>query len=375
MKKLIFTLVVTMITTFSLTAQTVVSSKLFDDVYVGVSTGGAAWLHPYDMNFDGFVNSMHSVSQVRLGKLITPTLGFELDGEVGMAYRSTFVDHLALGGNALFNVNNMVHKYKGNPDRVELVPFVGINWYHTYGDVSNNIGAKMGTYLNFNLGKDRKWQINVIPSINYVLTDNGFHDLMNGQPKFDSQRAYLNMQVGLTYKFKNSKKTHNFVLCPYSFTADEYNALKKEIAEYENALNKARDEYNEQAKLVVKQQQEIDYLKARDMNIENIIMANSAIGFEIGKSKILPTHKAALETIAEAVKDTDTKLTIVGYADAKTGNKSRNLKLSEERALAVKNALVILGVNPNNINVDFMGDTVQPFGENDMNRVVVFKTK
>ena len=72
---------------------------------------------------------MHSVSGVRVGKYITPVVGFELDMEVGMANHDKFVDHTMFGGNLMMNLNNTIHRYKGEPDRVEVVPFVGIGWH------------------------------------------------------------------------------------------------------------------------------------------------------------------------------------------------------------------------------------------------------
>ena len=375
MRKLIFMLVAMMFATISMSAQTVVSSKLFDDVYVGVNTGASMWLHPHTMGYDDHKDAIRSVSSLRVGKYLTPVVGFELEGEVGMANHEKFVDHLMLGGNLMFNVNHMVHKYKGQPDRFEFVPFVGIGWFHTYDAVTNNISSKMGAQVNYNFGKKRNWQINLIPSMNYIMTDNGFGK-MTGQPRLDVHRAYLNGEVGVTYKFKNSKKTHNFVLCPYSYTKTDYDALKKLLSESDKALADAHAKNKELKDLLMSKQTEIDALNEREMVVnETIVMVNAPIGFEIGKSKILKTQKAALETIANAVKDTDTKLNVVGYADAKTGSKARNLKVSEERANAVKDALVKLGVKPENVNVMFMGDTEQPFGDNDMNRVVVFSVK
>lgn len=365
-------MVAMMFATISLSAQTVVSSKLTDDVYVGINTGASMWLHPHTMGYDGHRDAIRSVSSLRVGKYLLPTVGFELEGQVGMANRDKFVDHLMLGGNLLFNVNNMVHKYKGEPDKFEFVPFVGIGWHHTYDVVTNNIASKMGMQVNYNFGKEKQWQVNLIPSINYIMTDNGF-GTMTGQPRFDVHRAYLNGQVGVTYKFKNSKKTHNFVVCPYSYSKTDYEALKKLLDESNQALVNANTKNKEYGDLLMAKQKEIDALNAREMVVnETVVLVNAPIGFEIGKSKLLKTQRAALETIADAVKDTDTKLNVVGYADAKTGSKARNLKLSEERANVVKDALVKLGVKEENINVVYMGDTEQPFKDNDLNRVVVF---
>ena len=374
MRKLIFMLVA-LFATFSLSAQTVVSSKLTDDVYVGVNTGVSMWMHAHTMGYDGHRDAIRSVSSVRVGKYLLPTVGFELEGQVGMANRDKFVDHVMLGGNLLFNVNNMVHKYKGEPDKFEFVSFVGLGWHHTTDVVTNNIASKMGMQVNYNFGKEKQWQINLIPSMNYVMTDNGFGK-MTGQPRFDIHRAYLNGQVGVTYKFRNSKKTHNFVLCPYKYTKDDYDKWVKLMNESDKALATAHSKNKEYSDLLMAKQKEIDALNAREMVVnETVVLVNAPIGFEIGKSKLLKTQRAALETIADAVKGTDTKLNVVGYADAKTGTKARNLKLSEERAMVVKDALVKLGVKEENINVVYMGDTEQPFKENDLNRVVVFSVK
>lgn len=374
MKKLIFMLVA-LFATISLSAQTVSSSRWSDNIYVSVGTGASSWLHPIDMGHNGFRDGIHSVSSLRVGKYVTPVVGFELDGEVGMAYHDKFVDHTTVGGNLLFNVNNMVHKYKGQPDKVEVVPFVGIGWRHTYDYITNNISVKTGTQVNFNMGSARKWQINIIPTINYILTDNGFTDGPTGQPNFDSQRAYLNCQVGVTYKLMNSNGSHNFTLCPYTYTSVDYEKLKSLLTETNSMVTKMDKSNKDYETLLMEKQKEIDNLLARDMVVENVVYVNSAVGFEIGKSKVLNVHHATLQTLADAVKNTDTKLTVVGYADAKTGTKARNLKLSQERADNVKNLLVKMGVKPDNINVIAKGDTEQPFSENDTNRAVIFITK
>ena len=369
MKKFIFMLVV-MFSSLSLNAQTVEYSKFTDNFYVGVNTGASGWLHPHTINHSTFLNSMHSVSGVRVGKYITPVVGFELNMEVGMANHNKFVDHTTFGGNLMMNLNNAIHRYKGEPDKVEVVPFVGIGWSRTYGTVINNIASKFGSQVNFNMGKEKKWQINVIPSINYIMTDNGF-GMMTGQPRFDAHRAIVNMQVGVTYKFKNSNGKHNFTTCPYSYTKADYEKLLNTIKECDEMLSKAKDEKAVLNNIILDKQKEIDKLNAREMTVVENINVNSAVGFEIGKADIHYTQKAGLLNLVEMVKGSDTKLIVVGYADAKTGSKARNLKLSDMRANAVKKFLVDNGVKEENVTVEFKGDTEQMYSENEVNRVVV----
>ena len=62
--------------------------------------------------------------------------------------------------------------------------------------------------------------------------------------------------------------------------------------------------------------------------------------------------------MAEVIKecDSDVVYTITGYADAVTGNKEINDRLSKARAEAVFNCLVNeFGVNPNQLRVDYKG--------------------
>lgn len=67
----------------------------------------------------------------------------------------------------------------------------------------------------------------------------------------------------------------------------------------------------------------------------------------------------------------ETKVTVTGYADAGTGNPKINMKYSEGRAENVAKALTDAGIDAARIHVDAKGDTVQPFSENDKNRVTI----
>ena len=65
-------------------------------------------------------------------------------------------------------------------------------------------------------------------------------------------------------------------------------------------------------------------------------------------------------------------IAIAGHADKGTGNKRINQKLSEQRAAAVKAFLTERGVAESRIvSCVANGDRVQPFAENDLNRVVI----
>jgi outer membrane protein OmpA-like peptidoglycan-associated protein len=65
------------------------------------------------------------------------------------------------------------------------------------------------------------------------------------------------------------------------------------------------------------------------------------------------------------------KVQVTGYADAGTGNARINMKYSQNRADAVVKALTEGGISSDRITSEAKGDTVQPFTENDMNRVAI----
>ena len=62
---------------------------------------------------------------------------------------------------------------------------------------------------------------------------------------------------------------------------------------------------------------------------------------------------------------------VKSYADAKTGNAQKNMELSKQRCEKAVKALVDAGVPSSAITSNYYGDTIQPFAENDKNRVTI----
>ncbi len=62
---------------------------------------------------------------------------------------------------------------------------------------------------------------------------------------------------------------------------------------------------------------------------------------------------------------------VKSYADKGTGNPPYNKKLAAQRAEKAVKALVDAGVPKSSITSSSYGDTVQPFSENDKNRVSI----
>lgn len=65
------------------------------------------------------------------------------------------------------------------------------------------------------------------------------------------------------------------------------------------------------------------------------------------------------------------KVEVKSYADAKTGNPGLNMELSRQRNEKAVKALTKAGVPASAITSSYYGDTIQPFAENDKNRVTI----
>ena len=97
------------------------------------------------------------------------------------------------------------------------------------------------------------------------------------------------------------------------------------------------------------------------------------IFFLINKYDIRQSEAQKVKDIADYMnKYPNSKVTVTGYADAGTGNDRINDRLAAQRADAVVKALKEqYGISASRISYDSKGARVQPFAENDMNRVSI----
>ena len=93
--------------------------------------------------------------------------------------------------------------------------------------------------------------------------------------------------------------------------------------------------------------------------------------FELDSDVISDEEAAKLVDFIEWLNKYDRTVAICGYADVQTGRPKYNMGLSKRRVENVQKFLVEHGVDASRITSDYKGDTVQPFAENDLNRVVI----
>lgn len=356
----------TLMLTASISAQekAVKTSQITDNVFVGINGGGSWSL----MNRDSkFWNNVNPMATIKVGRYITPTTGLQVSFEAGAREGGKcFVDHTTLTVDGLLNMSNLFGGYKGSPRVFEVVGVLGTGWFHTYGNVSNSAAVKGAVELNFNLGKEKAWQLNIVPTYTYL-------------PAKAIENSYVAVMAGVTYKFKNSNGTHNFVLVDVR-NQSEIDLLNAEI----NSLREKADilaKQNEQNQSVINNQMKtIEDLtecckKARET--KEVVSLSNMVSFTIGNADVAETQMANLAQIAKVLNENaDLNIEIKGYADKDTGTEELNQKLSEERAQNVKDVLVnTFNVDGNRISTVGLGATEQLFDENNWNRVAIFVSK
>jgi outer membrane protein OmpA-like peptidoglycan-associated protein len=104
--------------------------------------------------------------------------------------------------------------------------------------------------------------------------------------------------------------------------------------------------------------------KPQPKKIEQVLKdAFNNLNFEFNKSVILPESFASLDELASVMAQTTWSLKLSGYTDNK-GSDSYNLKLSENRAKAVKDYLINQGIDQNRIQSKGYG-SANPIAPND----------
>ena len=339
-------------------AQTVTESKTFDNFYVGINGGvatkatGHAWLKGLNPN-----------AGLRIGRWFTPVFGLAVESNAYFSnkpYKSTGTVVRFLNSSLLGTVNfsNWFGGYKGEPRCFEVVGLYGLGWGHLFGtpeslfdgdDVlfhqylrskqithRNNLTSKAAIDLVFNLGEKKAWQFYVEPSITWGLNDAVYDggypmaSLGHSTMQYNINKAYVQLNAGFIYKFKNSNGTHNFTVAQLRNQA-EIDALNAEI-------NRLRGELAQKPKEIVKEVEVIKEVAGKDVVREVKVEDLVFVTFAQGKSELTADARKALAVIQPGK-----HVQIVGTASPE-GNPELNQKLSQARADAVAEYLLTRGV-------------------------------
>lgn len=358
MKKLVLMLAAASMAA-SVSAQTVAESKTFDNIYVGINGGvatkttGHKWLSDLDPN-----------AGIRIGRYFTPVFGLAIEGNAYFSNKpwgSTGTVVRATNASLLGTVNlsNWFGGYKGEPRTFEVSALYGLGWMHVFTNNKlvkaatenqrNRMTSKAALDFAFNFGSAKQFQFYVEPSINFaflgqskskelVATGNPLAPVavadhqeyrykaasQAGQPAYNINNSFVQLNAGLVYKFANSNGTHNFTIVTPRDQA-EIDALNAQINELRNRKPEVI------TKEVVK---EVSSVKVKEFTVSDLVF----VTFAQGKSALTNDAKAALNNVKEGV-----HVQVVGTASPE-GSKELNDRLSQARADVVANYLKGRGV-------------------------------
>lgn len=369
MKK-IFTLFAGLMAAATLSAQTVLESKTFDNVYIGINGGlatkatGHAWLKDMNPNVG-----------LRIGRNFTPVFGLAAESNVYFKNTNghttgTVVNGMNTSLLGTTNLTNLFGGYNGEPRLFELTALYGLGWGHVFGHPTKAYKADMLTSkaafdFGFNLGQKKAWQLYIEPAMIWALNGNGYQGV-----KYDVNRASFQLNVGLVYKFKNSNGSHNFVVAQLRDQA-EIDILNNKINDLRGELASKDDEIADMDRQIAELKQQL--ADCQNQTTTACERLQPVVIFRQGKSTIDRAQYASIELIAKYMKDNqDAKVEIKGYASPE-GSAKFNQKLSQARANAVKKALVKrYNISADRIEAKGMGATNKLSERVEFNRVATF---
>ena len=344
----------------SASAQTVAESKTFDNIYIGINGGVATKTTGHK-----WLSDLNSNAGLRLGRYFTPVFGLAVEGNAyfsnkpwhstGTVVRATNVSLLGT-----VNLSNWFGGYKGEPRVFEVSALYGLGWMHVFTNNKqfekdteyqrNRMTSKAALNFAFNFGAEKLWQIYVEPSINFAFlgqatkkmdvidpahpanpkrvdyaVDYRYKASTNaGQPAYNINNSFVQLNAGIIYKFKNSNGTHNFTIVTPRDQA-EIDALNAQINELRNR----------KPEVITKEVEVVKEVPAvKEFTVSDLVF----VTFAQGKYNLTKEAKAALDNIKEG-----SHVQVVGTASPE-GSAALNQKLSEKRATVVANYLSGRGV-------------------------------
>lgn len=359
---------------------TFVKNGFWDNWFIGA--GASANMYFGDNDAQAATHSrVNFMPTIQVGKWNSPLWGIrgKLDGgrlhtfssvksDADVMHRMNMVSgHVDL----MWNVTNTFLKY--NSKRVyNFIPYAGIGfafgWRHS-GNFQNPegitlmTGSKNSKSATINAGIINSFRLsnrlNLDVELSGSLLQDRFDKKIGGKYSTD---AMAGVSASVVYKLGKADFTEAILL--------DQNLIDG----LNNEINKLRAENAELAK------RPVNCPEPQVKVVEKVVEVgakspNNFVVFRINSANIDRAQEINVYNAAKFLQDNpNAKVKVVGYADKKTGTPAYNEKLSEKRAKNVANALINkYTIDSNRVQVEWKGDAVQPFSNNNAwNRVAIF---
>ncbi len=340
------------------------TNRFWHNWFVSVAGGTQVYYGDHDKQCD-YADRLAPALDVAVGKWFTPGLGLRLVYS-GLQIKGATQDHTHCTGNevpgkgghgywlteqkfnmgnihadVLFNMSNLLCGY--NEKRVwNCSPYAGVGFAMVYDKpFAHEISGNIGVLNTFRLCDAL--------SLNFDFRAMYVNDRFDGEESGRFGEGLWTTTLGLTYRFKERGWDKSKTVYRYDY--GELEAMREKLnqmtAENERLKKSLAEGKVEEVRTIIKK-----------------IAAANIVTFPIDKSKLTNEARVNLGMLAEIIKsgESDVVYTITGYADAGTGSKKGNEKLSKERAQAVFDCLVKeFGVNASQLRIDHKGGVENMF--------------
>lgn len=355
------------------------TNSFWDNWFISIGAGGQVYFGDHDKQVS-FGERISPALDIAVGKWFSPEIGVrlmynalsakgatrwgaahstgeEVEGWGTGLYKSKF-NYFNFQADAMFNLSNIFCGY--NEKRVyNCSPYIGLG-------VMKVTDAPKETAVSGHFGILNSFRLCSALDLNLDLRGTLVDDDFDGEPGGRGGEGMFSATIGLTYKFKPRGWNRSRTIVREVYNNDEINAMREKLNQMseENArLEEALAQNDrERAQTIVKQ-----------------ITSANLIVFPIGESTLSNQARVNLGMLAEVIKqgDASTVYTITGYADAGTGSKEMNERLSKARAEAVCDCLVKeFGVNKSQLKIDYKGGVDNMFYDDPrMSRAVITTSK
>lgn len=260
-------------------------------------------------------------------------------------------NYMNLHVDVMLNMTNLCCGFK--EERVyNIIPYFGMGWAAVLEDADRlQTGLTPGREVSANIGLINQFRLNRLLDLNIDIRGGYVQDRFDGEDGGRYGEGLLSATANLVWKIGGNTWDRSKTIVRYDNRA--INALREQMDQLSRdneALQKALEDCNEE--------------KAAAAAKKLAVVAPNLVTFKINKSNLSKEARANLGLLAEVIKQCDSCVvyTITGYADAATGNKTINDRLSKERAEAVYNCLVKeFGVNPEQLRVEYKGGVENMF--------------
>ena len=334
--------------------------------------------------------AQYTLGEAKFGDLISPNvqlgLGYQFSPVFGMRLQAN--GWQSKGGWAGFRAQKGETPYNANYKFKYVAPGVDFmfNLSNLFCGWNPNRVLNVTAFLGG--GANIAWDNDEVNELAATMKKTSAYNL---EYLWDGTKVRPYGRAGLELAFKVSKSVSLMLEGNANITSDKYNSKKAGNPDwYFNALAGLRinlgKSYTKKAKPVEepapapapKQEYVAPKPEPKPAPVEKKVEEiRRDIFFTINSYKIAPAEEAKIREVVDFLgKNSEAKVVVTGYADKGTGNDRINDRIAAKRAAAVVWMLEKrYGIPAERITEDSKGARVQPFAENNMNRVSIMIAK